>query len=165
MVRRVIYLSHTMSRLPDETLDRLLREIWERNLRDNITGMLLYKARTFLQVLEGEDAIVETTLERVFRNPLHSRMKIMSDCRNVPRLYEEWHMGFRRMTSPPIDHEAYFSLTRRALLARIPPGAAADVRRLITGYRDAKMPRKLERSVAPPGVVTGQGMRVLEDQY
>lgn len=165
MVRRIIYISRTPTRLPDAVLDRLLLQIWERNLRDNITGMLLYKARCFLQVIEGEDQIVAMTRDRVFRNPLHCRMKVMSDVKAVPRLYDEWQMGFRRMSTPPIDHEAYFSLTRRALQARIPPDAAEDVKRLIAGYKDAKLPRVQTPTVSPAGQETAQDLKTLEDQY
>ncbi|CUH77061.1 BLUF domain-containing protein [Tropicibacter naphthalenivorans] len=138
-MKRCIYISHTRNRLAEQDLDDLLLHVWRRNQIEQITGLLLYKSKTFFQVIEGPDENVDRVIDRVFHDPRHFKMKVLSEHPGTRRRFPGWHMGFRRLYTKPIAHESYFSLTRRALEARIPKGAAQELIMLLRSYGEAKL--------------------------
>ena len=53
MLSHVVYVSTASEPMDDEDLAELLAQSRERNARNDITGMLLYKDSRFIQLLEG----------------------------------------------------------------------------------------------------------------
>lgn len=41
------------------------------NARDNVSGLLFFNGKRFLQALEGDDAMVDATYARIQRDPRH----------------------------------------------------------------------------------------------
>ena len=64
------------------------------NARVGVTGALLFNSGSFAQVLEGSQAAVETTFERIQRDPRHSDVAVLQ-CESVSaRAFPNWSMGF-----------------------------------------------------------------------
>ena len=64
------------------------------NARVGVTGALLFNGGSFAQVLEGSRAAVETTFERIQRDPRHSDVAVLQ-CEPVEaRGFPNWSMGF-----------------------------------------------------------------------
>ncbi len=64
------------------------------NARVGVTGALLFNSGSFAQVLEGSRAAVETTFERIQRDPRHSDVAVLQ-CEAVDhRAFPNWSMGF-----------------------------------------------------------------------
>ncbi|SMX28032.1 Blue light- and temperature-regulated antirepressor YcgF [Pelagimonas phthalicica] len=136
---RVIYISHSKSSMSDDELDTILSEARRRNQAVNITGMLLYCGRTFFQVLEGPQHQVQATLDRVYRDPRHYRMKVLSFGPAKKRRFKDWSMGFRRLHKGMDADNSFFELSRNALNYRIPKNAAGDLLTLMTSYASTKL--------------------------
>ena len=64
------------------------------NRRLSVTGILLYEAGSFLQVLEGEQAIVTALFTRISTAPRHSRVQILREGAVAARSFGDWTMGF-----------------------------------------------------------------------
>ena len=64
--------------------------------------MLLYGNGTFLQVLEGDEAIVDTLIAAIGRDQRHTNMKIVRRENITSRQYSDWSMGFERVTENTI---------------------------------------------------------------
>jgi hypothetical protein len=60
--------------------------------------MLLYGNGTFLQVVEGEAAVVDALLDKISRDPRHTGMKILRREAIDARQYPDWSMGFEQVT-------------------------------------------------------------------
>lgn len=134
-MKRVIYVSKTDYRMTDDELDALLLHVWQRNKIEGISGLLVYKAQSFLQVIEGQDASVDRVVERVLQDPRHHDITILSNCTAGgpdQRVFPGWCMGFRR-TDTAAGHPAWFSLTRRALEQRLSPMAGERLLMLLRG--------------------------------
>jgi hypothetical protein len=153
-MRRIIYISHTRARLPDSSLDALLLDTWERNRQTGITGLLLYKARSFFQVIEGPDAAVSALEDQIFSDPRHFKMKVLCRQQAAERRFAFWRMGYRRLGGGVMHHEAWFNLTRRTLQARIPETCAAEVLFLLRAYLEARLPEP-PPVIAPAAVLAG----------
>jgi hypothetical protein len=91
----IIYLSNAEHDFTEAELTELLTKSRANNERDGITGMLLYKDRRFMQVLEGNERAVKTTFERIKRDSRHSEVVTLLDGKLAEREFPQWWMGFR----------------------------------------------------------------------
>ncbi|RYG46723.1 BLUF domain-containing protein [bacterium] len=91
-----IYVSASVKGLPDEELQRLLKQSRTNNVRDGITGMLLYSDGSFLQILEGPKTAVTQTVSRILQDDRHHLMIVMTEGPIEERTFSEWSMGFAR---------------------------------------------------------------------
>lgn len=128
---QLIYVSSATRELSDSELDEILDVSLRLNQPKEITGMLLYSRGSFMQVLEGEQAVVEETYARICRDVRHHGViQLMNE--PVPaREFASWRMGFRRLTERDAEaHPGYapfFSqgFSPQAMGAR--PGLALEI--------------------------------------
>jgi hypothetical protein len=64
----------------------------ERNLRDGITGALMFAGTVFVQVLEGERAVLEIAFERICRDMRHRRLVLLEFSEIKERTFDSWAM-------------------------------------------------------------------------
>jgi hypothetical protein len=90
----LIYVSIASDNLGREDLLDLLRVSRENNTRDDLTGLLLYKDRRFMQILEGSQTAVCATYGRIARDPRHYDPAILLEGETAARDFADWSMGF-----------------------------------------------------------------------
>ncbi len=95
-LHRLVYYSR--NRLPAEMIGDEVRAILaasrRNNLRAGVTGALLFNAGCFGQVLEGTCGAVETTFERIQRDPRHGEVSLLAFAPAERRAFASWSMGF-----------------------------------------------------------------------
>jgi hypothetical protein len=94
---QLAYVSTATQLMSNEDLKRLLEQSREFNAENDVTGMLLYKDRSFLQVLEGSEDVLIPLYDRIRRDSRHEKVKtlFMTD---VPRRdFSDWSMGFKNL--------------------------------------------------------------------
>jgi len=95
---RLVYYSRSKIRGDANACANAIRDILRasqlNNLRDNITGGLLYNARSFGQVLEGPRRAVEATFDRIRLDPRNSDIALLWFDVVVGRAFESWSMAF-----------------------------------------------------------------------
>ncbi len=96
-VHFLIYVSFATGDLREPELTEILRKSRENNERDSLTGMLLYKDRRFMQVLEGEEAKVRTTYERILKDSRHRDVITLLEGELPERDFPDWSMGFKSL--------------------------------------------------------------------
>jgi len=100
---QLIYIS-TSTNSPSETeLVDLLERARSRNLRRNITGMLLYSNSTYLQVLEGEAKDVLGLYDAICIDPRNEGNVILRESEIPVRDFPGWSMGFENLESCSAD--------------------------------------------------------------
>jgi hypothetical protein len=95
---QLIYVSSATHPLSDDELDKILESSVRHNTTSNITGMMLYSEGNFLQVLEGSEAAVEETYQRICQDPRHTNFFLISKEEIPQREFSAWQMGFRRLS-------------------------------------------------------------------
>ena len=107
----LIYLSYSTTKLSTDDLDSILETSRSNNQENNITGLLVYYERDFLQILEGEDEVVMATFNRILADPRHRGIIILDQSPIEHRDFEQWSMGFKRMikTDAPVGFVDFFS--------------------------------------------------------
>ncbi|PSQ83400.1 MAG: hypothetical protein BRD44_04655 [Bacteroidetes bacterium QS_7_67_15] len=93
----LVYTSTAVDRMDDDALDQILRESHERNERRNVTGMLLYRDGTFLQVLEGDDEDVLHVYDLIKGDERHRGLVNVLQEPIGERSFSDWKMSFRRV--------------------------------------------------------------------
>ncbi|MBA3883061.1 MAG: BLUF domain-containing protein [Chthoniobacterales bacterium] len=91
----LIYVSIASDPLGNERLLDILRASRENNSRNDITGLLLYKERRFMQILEGPETLVCATYARILGDPRHREVTVLLKGGTAERDFADWAMGFQ----------------------------------------------------------------------
>ena len=65
------------------------------NQKNSLTGMLLYGEGTFIQVLEGEEQVLDKTYEVVKADDRHKNIIKVAEGNIEKRNFPDWSMGFK----------------------------------------------------------------------
>lgn len=95
----LIYVSSANSEMSEDDLLQLLEECRSRNLKQHVTGMLLYIGGNFIQVLEGEEKDVEEIYDSITRDDRHSGLIVMLKEQIKERVFPDWTMGFKHLSN------------------------------------------------------------------
>jgi Sensors of blue-light using FAD len=80
-------------------LNTLLDECREKNAKAQVTGMLLYRHRTFFQALEGDRPVVEALLEKIAKDKRHDRLTKLIVEPIEERAFATWTMGYSKIST------------------------------------------------------------------
>jgi hypothetical protein len=98
-------------------LDSVLRVSRRNNKAADVTGLLVVGGRRFLQALEGPEAAVMATFERIRADPRHFAVVILSRSTIEQRQFGEWAMGYQ--PGAALGTEASIANDVEALIAPI----------------------------------------------
>jgi hypothetical protein len=93
-IYQLMYLSHTPHDVSDEQINNILIASRRNNMRDSITGLLIYHNQLFMQILEGDKNDVQRCYERVLNDPRHGSPSIIWEEEVADRSFPQWQMGF-----------------------------------------------------------------------
>lgn len=103
MLTRLMYASETAAALNPAALQALLDHARAANERRNITGMLTFDSRYFLQVLEGDRQVVSDVFGRIAADPRHRRVELLEVAATDERRFARWSMAFAAADAPRRD--------------------------------------------------------------
>lgn len=92
-MRRLVYISTAKNLLDPAELEKLLLNARHNNLRDDITGMLIYHDGCFFQVLEGPEEAVRACYGRICHDRRHGGSIVLMDDAASSRLFGSWRMA------------------------------------------------------------------------
>jgi hypothetical protein len=131
-MRQLLYASNTFREVPDEMLEVILDVSRKNNAKTGITGVLLYLAGGFMQVLEGDDQVVNDAYARICRDKRHWNTTVLLD-RQAERSFGEWSMGFERV-SADLRKDGMFEITRAAIAGKVKPGMGLEIVALLRTF-------------------------------
>jgi Sensors of blue-light using FAD len=91
---QLLYVSVAEHTFDDAELRALLAVARENNQRQGITGALMHQDGSFLQVLEGDPAVVDALFEKIGRDPRHGRVMMLARNTVETSTFPDWSMGF-----------------------------------------------------------------------
>lgn len=100
---QITYLSSATRAMSQGDLEDILRTARDNNARLGITGMLLYGNKTFIQILEGEESVVEELVKTIKRDPRHTNFQILKKKPIEQHEYADWSMGFKRVSGEDFE--------------------------------------------------------------
>jgi hypothetical protein len=91
---QLIYLSKGASDFSSNELSGILTSARLKNELLGVTGMLLYHEGSFLQILEGEESVVDGLYKRITKDTRHHACNVLMRSYIDRRSFGEWRMGF-----------------------------------------------------------------------
>ena len=94
-MRQLVYISTVAGPTADIVPAEILNISRRNNMKAQVSGLLYFDGRRFLQALEGEDAAVAETFARIKDDPRHRAVVILSDRQVSTREFGDWAMAFK----------------------------------------------------------------------
>jgi hypothetical protein len=117
-VLSIAYVSVATTPMSDDEIVALLTKSRANNERHGITGALLYHRDRFIQIVEGDDAVVSSRFTTIAADPRHRNVQKMREKRIVERQFPHWTMGFRSLSDESVKQldgfEDFFSRRGRS---------------------------------------------------
>lgn len=97
-LHRLVYLSRNKIQGDVDTIckeiTQILRAAREHNVKQDVTGALMFNAGCFAQVLEGRKENVQTIFDRIEHDTRHSEVVILDFSPVQKRAFPEWSMAY-----------------------------------------------------------------------
>ena len=106
---QIAYVSSTRGFLTVAEILEILVASREKNRVREITGMLLYKDGNVLQIIEGEEAAVNSLFEVIQKDVRHTGIIKLYQKRVEERDFPEWTMGFHDLDAEGVRNVEGFS--------------------------------------------------------
>ncbi len=101
---QIVYISSATRPMSNDELQQLLQISRQNNAGRGVTGMLLYGNGTFLQVLEGEEKVIDELLDEIEMDPRHTNLEVIQRKAIKRREYSDWSMGLKRVSDRTLQH-------------------------------------------------------------
>ena len=105
MLIRLVYASTAQSGVDLNEFKRILLQAQANNHRRDLTGMLAFNSKIFLQALEGSRDQINDLYARLMRDPRHKTVTLLNYKEIEERHWANWSMGF---AAPNTDNRALF---------------------------------------------------------
>jgi hypothetical protein len=83
--------------MSDDNLKDLLKKTRKKNEARHVTGMLLYLDPFFMQVLEGEETMVNELFNLIKQDSRHHKVSLIYKKPKEERYFSNWTMGFSKI--------------------------------------------------------------------
>lgn len=113
-VFQTFYVSRATTPFDHAAIQAQLARWRTHNERLGVTGCLLLSGRCFAQLLEGERATVQTLARRIFADPRHGDVRVLSEGSRAEREYLGWAMGWLHDVSLDDDLETLLMIPQRS---------------------------------------------------
>jgi hypothetical protein len=121
-----------------EELKRILERARIRNSEIMVTGILLYNAGQFLQVLEGRPLVLNRLYERISADARHSQIERLAMLHVEDRMFEHWYMGMLNLDEcQEIDHEMFERFVQDVRFVASDASAKSRVIALLREFKSA----------------------------
>ncbi len=91
---RAIYVSTIANRQDSAALPDIMRVAQANNEKHNLTGLLVFSSKYYLQAIEGGRQAVNQLLGNLYRDTRHSDMLLLGLQEITQRAFPDWSMRF-----------------------------------------------------------------------
>ncbi|MCK7565639.1 BLUF domain-containing protein [Marinobacter xestospongiae] len=90
----LVYASSVSASVDEQAVARILETSRAYNEQYDITGLLCFNHRYFLQCLEGSRTRVNHLYQRILQDPRHSDILLLDYAEIEQRRFDQWAMGY-----------------------------------------------------------------------
>lgn len=142
MLRQILYFSTAADLQPKQTISAILDISRKRNALGSVSGVLIVGGLRYLQIIEGPDCAVSTTMERILSDRRHHDVNVMIDRDIAASSFSNWSMAF--LKAPALNKYATFEDLVSALHHTVEPSLRDTIQMLSRSF--AKTPIRLTES-------------------
>jgi hypothetical protein len=133
----IIYASAQSQPFSPKQLTELLDKARRNNHALGVSGLLLYHHGSFLQVLEGEESVVNALYEKIAKDSRHRRFIVIKRGVVTESSFADWSMGFVDV-SPAVTKklEGFNPFLQQGLLGMT--GTADRMKKVLHDFRSGE---------------------------
>jgi hypothetical protein len=105
----VIYVSTANKKIVDADLNAILDSSVRHNIKNDVTGLLLFAGNRFMQVLEGQEVAINETMARIAKDSRHTDLVVLEQTAIARRSFDKWSMGFHRLNELEVNSKPGFA--------------------------------------------------------
>jgi hypothetical protein len=94
MLLEIVYSSETPVPLSTAEVRTLLEHARHKNAQTNVTGLLCYDHKQFLQIIEGEIDVILDLFHAIQNDPRHTNVRILHEGDIDRRAFDDWKMAY-----------------------------------------------------------------------
>ncbi|MDT0604596.1 BLUF domain-containing protein [Thalassotalea castellviae] len=98
---QLIYISCATREMSEKDLFELLQQSRIKNEKCNVTGLLLYAKENFMQVLEGDEVVVDDIYQSILKDERNTLNSVLQRKHIEKRSFPSWSMGFKTIDDIP----------------------------------------------------------------
>ena len=121
------YKSELAPKVKEEDIMQILSTAQKFNLKNNITGMLLFIDGHFIQFLEGDKETISNLYKKIITDHRHYGVKTLSEGAISSRSFPNWVMGFRVLNEQDIRDMAEMNGLKEFSVEQMLNGAHAHI--------------------------------------
>lgn len=103
-ISHLIYVSRAVKLMQSADLIEILNTARNVNKTLDVTGLLLYKDQSFLQVLEGMAESIENLFNKISADDRHYQVRQLIFEKKGQRDFSQWTMGFQNLDELTAEH-------------------------------------------------------------
>lgn len=88
------YSSFASPDIQPAEIEQILTVSCANNVRDAVTGLLMFNGAAFGQAIEGPVAAIDRLYMRIANDPRHCQINLHDDLSLERRVFDEWTMGY-----------------------------------------------------------------------
>ncbi|MEM1109019.1 MAG: BLUF domain-containing protein [Planctomycetota bacterium] len=145
----LIYISNAHPLLNEYELRSMVEPCRQKNVGLDITGILFYSAGHFVQLLEGEQDIIESLYSRICLDNRHHNVRRLLSLPVEGRWFGAWSMALLNVDQrTTLEETCLVQLVREAEAAQRSHSHSALSRRLLQQFRDLiPSPQDAQRNI------------------
>jgi len=99
MLSQLVYVSNRKPNCTNEEIGKILDACKKNNPPLNVTGVLLYNDKKFIQLVEGDAKIIMDLYNKIKSDDRHERVMMLSYSPIKEKAFPSWHMGSRDVSN------------------------------------------------------------------
>ena len=109
MLSQLVYVSNRKPNCSAEEIDKIIESCKRNNPPLNITGVLLYSEKKFIQLVEGDAKLIMNLYDKIKKDPRHSNAIMISYNPITEKSFPSWHMAKRDITNTDLQFKTDIS--------------------------------------------------------
>lgn len=101
MLSQLVYVSNR--KCSDDEINKILDACKKNNPTLDITGVLLYSDKKFIQLVEGNAKVLNQLYDKIKNDSRHEQCTMISFGMIKERAFPSWHMGSRKIAGADVD--------------------------------------------------------------
>ncbi len=98
MTYQIIYSSQARTPLSMKDLEEILVDARAGNEKRKVTGVLVYVDGVFMQILEGEEAVLRGLMQSIAADARHTDVTVFHQGEVANRTFPDWRMAYLSAT-------------------------------------------------------------------
>jgi len=122
MLSHLVYISKRLPSCTDVEIAKILASCQANNGKIDVTGVLLYSPKQFVQYLEGDYEKIRDLYDKIKLDKRHERVMFISCTPIKERLFPSWQMGGKELDFDSIDYKTNISAEDKQVFKQILTG-------------------------------------------